>query len=91
MHHFPRSERGRSEVLLEIADDSGLLRLRNILAPAATLASCLLLSARLQSLQQLLTCSRLSASRLQCLPLGLDSQALKRAILMHIQHPESLW
>ena len=52
VHHFQRSERGWSEVLVDIAENSGLLHLRNVLAPTATPASRLLLGPRLQSLQQ---------------------------------------
>ncbi len=56
VHHFQKTTRGWSEVLVDVADDSGLLHLRNVLAPADTPASKLLLAPRLKSLQQGSSC-----------------------------------
>ena len=52
VHQFQKTDRGWSEVLVDVADDVGLLHLRNVLAPGPTPASRLLLPQRLNSLQQ---------------------------------------
>ncbi|KAK9826002.1 hypothetical protein WJX74_004410 [Apatococcus lobatus] len=81
VHQFQKTDRGWSEVLVDIANDEGLLHLRNVLAPGPTPASRLLLPPRLDSLHQGASADGEEVTQLEICPQGIaTAEALAKRI-----------